>query len=55
MDVQLIPFTAVEMEPDNAIVITKNTDVEFSSEPFEAVSVQKYMTIQTLVNSLYLY
>jgi len=40
MQPQLVAFKAVVIEPENAVIITKNTKIEFSEKPaagFEGV------------------
>ncbi|MDD1659226.1 MAG: CDC48 family AAA ATPase, partial [Methanomicrobiales archaeon] len=55
MQAQLVAFKAVAVEPENAIIITKNTQVEFSDKPaagFEGLKKVSYEDIGGLKDEL---
>ncbi|HVP25315.1 MAG TPA: CDC48 family AAA ATPase [Methanomicrobiales archaeon] len=55
MQAQLVPFKAVVVEPENAVIITKNTQVEFSDKPatgFEGLKKVSYEDIGGLKDEL---
>jgi transitional endoplasmic reticulum ATPase len=55
MQAQLVAFKAVVVEPENAIIITKNTQVEFSDKPaagFEGLKKVSYEDIGGLKDEL---
>jgi transitional endoplasmic reticulum ATPase len=55
MQAQLVAFKAVHVEPENAIIITKNTQVEFSDKPaagFEGLKKVSYEDIGGLKDEL---
>jgi transitional endoplasmic reticulum ATPase len=54
MQAQLVPFKAVEVEPENAVIITKNTQVEFSETAagFEGLKKVSYEDIGGLKEEL---
>jgi transitional endoplasmic reticulum ATPase len=55
MQSQLVPFKAVGVEPENAVIITKNTQVEFSDKPaagFEGLKRVSYEDIGGLKEEL---
>lgn len=55
MQPQLVPFRAIVVEPENAVIITKNTDIEFSEKPavgFEGIRYISYEDIGGLKTEL---
>ncbi|MDG6257589.1 MAG: CDC48 family AAA ATPase [Methanomicrobiaceae archaeon] len=55
MQPQIISFKAVVMEPENAVIITKNTQIEFSDKPavgFEGLKYTSYEDIGGLKGEL---
>ncbi len=55
MQPQLVPFKAIVVEPENAVMISKNTNVEFSEKPaagFEGMKFTSYEDIGGLKTEL---
>ena len=48
MQPQIISFKAVVMEPENAVIITKNTQIEFSDKPAAGFEGLKYISYEDI-------